>query len=98
MIACFAAPPEQSDRIQGHAGRTVSRRNLYLRLSVSGAASASLYCLLYFYESEIMQAFTRTDGMYPVLPVLAAFLFSFTHGAFTAYFWEALGVTARAAK
>ena len=76
----------------------MSRRNLYLRLSLSGAASASLYGVLYFFESEIMQAFTRTDGLYPVLPVLAAFLFSFTHGAFTAYFWEALGVTARGTK
>lgn len=76
----------------------MSKRDLYRKLFVSGAASASLYCLLYSYESEIMQAFTRTDGFYPVLPVLAAFLFSFTHGAFTAYFWEALGVTARRTK
>ena len=76
----------------------MSKRNLYLRLFVSGAASASLYFVLYSYESEVMQAFTRTDGVYPVLPVLAAFVFSFTHGAFTAYFWEALGVTARRTK
>lgn len=67
---------------------------LYLKLIVSGAVSASLYFLLYFYEKEIMAAFTRTDGLYPALPVLAAFVFSFAHGAFTGYFWEALGVTA----
>lgn len=73
----------------------MSKRKLYLKLFVSGAASASLYVLLYVYESEIMESLTRIDGWYPVLPVLAAFLFSFTHGAFTAYFWEALGVTAR---
>lgn len=76
----------------------MSKRDLYLKLFVSGAASTSLYFLLYFYESEIMEGFTRTDGFYPMLPVLAAFLFSFTHGAFTAYFWEALGVTARRTK
>ena len=29
------------------------------------------------------------------LPVVAAFVFSFAHGAFTAYFWDVLGVKAR---
>ena len=76
----------------------MSKRSLYLKLFVSGAASASLYFLLFLYESEIMQGFTRTDGFYPALPVLAAIVFSFTHGAFTGYFWEALGVTARRMK
>jgi hypothetical protein len=71
------------------------KRGLYLRLLVSGVISASLYVLLYTYEKEIMAAFTRTDGWYPALPVLAALVFSFVHGAFTGYFWEALGVTAR---
>jgi Na+-driven multidrug efflux pump len=76
----------------------VSRRSLYLRLFVSGAISASLYFLLYLYEREIMQSFTRSDALYPALPVLAAFVFSFAHGAFTGYFWEALGVIARPRK
>jgi hypothetical protein len=66
-----------------------------LKLGVSGVISASLYLLLYFYEREILESFTRTDGLYPALPVIAAFVFSFAHGAFTAYFWEALGVTPR---
>jgi hypothetical protein len=57
--------------------------------------SGVLYLGLYLYENEIMAAFTRTDGLYPALPVVAALVFSLAHGAFTAYFWEALGVTAR---
>jgi hypothetical protein len=73
----------------------VTKHGLYVRLGVSGVVSASLYFLLYSFEREIMQAFTRTDGLYPALPVIAAFIFSFAHGAFTAYFWEALGVTGR---
>jgi hypothetical protein len=76
----------------------VSKSDLYIKLSISGAISAGLYFLLYFYEKEIMESFTRTDGFYPALPVLAALLFSFAHGAFTGYFWEALGVSARARK
>jgi hypothetical protein len=42
-----------------------------------------------------MAAFTRTDGWYPALPVITAFAFSFTHGAFTGYFWDVLGIAAR---
>jgi len=64
---------------------------------LSGAASALCYGLLFVYEKEVMAAFTRTDGWYPALPVLAAFAFSFAHGAFTGYFWEVMGVVARPA-
>lgn len=70
----------------------------YPQLIATGLLSAALYLLLYLYEREIMQAFTRTDGWYPALPVIAAFVFSFAHGAFAAYFWEALGVTGRRAQ
>ena len=62
---------------------------------MSGALSALCYLLLYFYESEILANFTRTDGLYPMLPVAAAFVFSFAHGAFTGYFWEVVGIHAR---
>jgi hypothetical protein len=33
-------------------------------------------------------------GMYAVLPIVTAFLFSFFHGAFTGHFWTVLGVEA----
>ena len=63
----------------------------------SGAASALCYVLLFANENQVMAAFTRTDGWYPTLPVLTAFLFSLAHGAFTGYFWEVMGVVARPA-
>ena len=62
---------------------------------LSGAASVLCYTVLFTYEKEVMALFTRTDGWYPVLPVLTAFVFSLAHGAFTAYFWEVVGVQAR---
>ncbi len=62
------------------------------RLVIAGTATAALYALLFANEKEVMASFTRTDGLYPLLPVLAAFAFSFSHGAFTAYFWDVLGV------
>lgn len=64
---------------------------------LSGAASALCYVALFAYEKEVMALFTRTDGWYPLLPVLTAFGFSFAHGAFTGYFWEVIGVVARPA-
>ena len=67
----------------------------YPQLIASGIASGTLYFLLYFYEPEILAAFTRTDGWYPALPVVAAFVFSIAHGFFTACFWEVLGVKGR---
>jgi len=73
----------------------VRRSKPYPRLIASGIVSGSLYLLLFLYEREILAAFTRTDGWYPALPVIAAFVFSFAHGAFTAYFWEVLGIRGR---
>ena len=70
-------------------------RLLWLKLALSAAASFLCYAMLFVYEKEVMRAFTRTDGWYPVLPVAAAFVFSLAHGAFTGYFWEALGIRAR---
>ena len=67
----------------------------WVPLILSGAASAACYVLLFTYQDEVMAAFTRTDGWYPVLPIVTAFVFSFAHGAFTGYFWEVLGVKAR---
>jgi hypothetical protein len=64
----------------------------YGKLVVSGALSITLYALLYAFEAEIMAYFTRTDGLYFLLPIAAAFAFSLAHGAFTGYFWDVIGI------
>ena len=64
---------------------------------LSGVASALCYVMLFAYEEEVLALSTRTDGWYPVLPVVTALVFSLAHGAFTAYFWEVMGVVARPA-
>lgn len=71
------------------------KRKPYLELVISGLASGFLYLLLYLYRDEIMATFTRTDGWYPALPIVTAFVFSFAHGAFTNYFWDVVGIGAR---
>ena len=73
----------------------MARRKPYAELVVSGLVTASLYLLLFVYEKEIMQVYTRTDGFYPALPIITAFAFSFAHGAFAGYFWEVVGIRAR---
>lgn len=70
-------------------------RPLRVKLLLSGGATIACYTALFAYEKEVMGAFTRTDGLYPLLPVIAALAFSLAHGTFTGYFWEALGVRAR---
>ena len=62
------------------------------KLFAAGAVTAMLYTLLFAFEKDVMASFTRTDGLYPFLPIAAAFAFSLSHGAFTGYFWDALGV------
>lgn len=69
-----------------------AKRRPWGGLLATGITTAAMYTLLFRYEREVMATFTRTDAWYPMLPVLAAFAFSFSHGAFTGYFWEVLGV------
>ena len=77
------------------AGDSRVQRKPYLGLLLSALASGALYLALYLWHAEIMAAYTRTDGWYPALPIVTAFMFSFSHGAFAGYFWAVLGVTAR---
>ncbi len=70
------------------AGRLITRATLF------GFISLVLYFLLYFFEDSIL-AFTTRGGWYFVAPVIIAFVFSYVHGNFTAYFWDILGIKAK---
>ncbi|MFA7096372.1 MAG: hypothetical protein WC383_07770 [Gammaproteobacteria bacterium] len=59
-----------------------------------GFASAGLYLLLFVYAKAIMQ-YSAQGGWYFVIPVAVAFVFSYVHGNFTSYFWDALGIKAK---
>jgi hypothetical protein len=65
-----------------------------------GLGSAICYGILFFHlnDKDMMRLFTRTDGLYPALPVVAAFVFSFFHGGFTGYFWDVIGIQAKVAR
>jgi hypothetical protein len=59
-----------------------------------GSASAALYLVLFLAERPVLELSSR-GGWYFLLPVAIAFAFSILHGAFTGYFWDALGIKAK---
>ncbi|MBI2312229.1 MAG: hypothetical protein HYU77_07005 [Betaproteobacteria bacterium] len=64
-----------------------------------GTASIALYAVLFVYSDRFVEWAERTrDGekLLFIIPIVVAFVFSYVHGAFTGYFWDALGF--RAAK
>lgn len=69
-------------------GRQVARTLLL------GALTGVLYWLLFAHERTILDL-TAKGQWYFIVPLVIAFVFSFAHGAFTAEFWNALGVRAR---
>ncbi|CAG0957425.1 hypothetical protein BURK1_00529 [Burkholderiales bacterium] len=65
------------------------------KLVYYGLGSAACYVALFANEQAVMATFTRTDGVYWLLPVATAFVISYFHGGFTGCFWEVLGVQAK---
>ncbi len=59
-----------------------------------GIGSVVLYTLLLSNQDLINQTFTR-GGLYALLPIITAFIFSIVHGNFTGNFWTVLGVEAK---
>ena len=66
------------------------------KTAVLGALVLGLYAGLFLAEDPILRLSTQGGWMF-VVPVIIAFLFSFVHGAFTANFWDTLGIKARTA-
>ncbi|MDZ7802760.1 hypothetical protein [Thiohalophilus sp.] len=63
-----------------------------------GVLSLELFRLLYVYNDEIRhmaEATSRGDKTLFFVPIIIALVFSLVHGAFTGYFWEALGISAK---
>lgn len=59
-----------------------------------GAVSLAFYLILFANETAVLDLAKQAHWMF-VVPIAIAFLFSFVHGAFTAAFWDALGIKAR---
>ena len=62
-------------------------------LVITGIVSIVMYGLLLSKQDLINSTFGK-GGMYAILPIVTAFLFSFVHGTFTGHFWTVLGIEA----
>lgn len=63
------------------------------RTALLGVGTGVLYWWMFANEREVLELSSK-GHWYFVLPLVIAFVFSFVHGAFTADFWDALGVKA----
>ncbi len=70
-----------------------TKKKPYLKALLWGAVSVAIYAALLQYQDAITATFGK-GGMYAVLPIATAFLFSIVHGSFTGHFWTVMGVEA----
>ena len=66
-----------------------------------GLLSAVLYVLLFQHSDMLVRLAELTrqgDKMFFFVPIAIALIFSLVHGAFTAHFWEALGLKPKSTK
>lgn len=65
-----------------------------VQLVVFGALSLAAYITLFANESLVTDTFTK-GGYYAAYPIIAAFFFSFVHGAFASNLLSVLGLEAK---
>ncbi|HXY55799.1 MAG TPA: hypothetical protein VEM40_14130 [Nitrospirota bacterium] len=63
------------------------------KLIVMGIISIAFYSALLLKQDLVNSTFAK-GGMYALLPIITAFVFSFVHGSFTGNFWTVLGIEA----
>jgi hypothetical protein len=63
------------------------------KLILMGVISLALYTIL-LVKQDIVNEYVGRGGLYAILPILTAFIFSFFHGSFTGNFWTVLGIEA----
>lgn len=70
-----------------------SKKKAFIKMISMGIISIALYIALLLEQDIITNYFTK-GGLYAMLPLASAFVFSFAHGSFTSNFWRALGIRA----
>ncbi|MFN6961420.1 MAG: hypothetical protein ACK4N6_04190 [Rhodocyclaceae bacterium] len=69
-------------------------KRLWCRTILWGAMTAFLYAMLFIGADTVIQMARETPRRpwLVLVPIAIAFAISFTHGAFTGLFWEAMGL------
>jgi len=70
-----------------------SRKKPVAAMIVTGLISLALYAALLMKQDLLIDVFGR-GGLYALLPIVTAFIFSYFHGQFTGHFWSVLGIEA----
>jgi len=70
-----------------------TKKKPVVAMIVMGIVSIALYTALLQKQDLVNETFAK-GGMYALLPIITAFVFSYFHGGFTGHFWTVLGVEA----
>jgi hypothetical protein len=73
--------------------QSTTRKKPVAAMIVMGIISVALYATLLAKQDLVNSTFSR-GGLYALLPIITAFVFSYFHGTFTGHFWTVLGVEA----
>jgi hypothetical protein len=73
--------------------QSTTRKKPVVAMIVMGIISVALYATLLAKQDLVNSTFSR-GGLYALLPIITAFVFSYFHGTFTGHFWTVLGVEA----
>ena len=72
---------------------STTKKKPVVAMVVMGIVSVALYATLLMQQDMINNTFAK-GGLYALLPIITAFVFSYFHGNFTGHFWTVLGVEA----
>jgi hypothetical protein len=73
--------------------QSTTRKKPVVAMIVMGLISVALYATLLAKQDLVNSTFAK-GGLYALLPIITAFVFSYFHGTFTGHFWTVLGVEA----
>jgi len=73
--------------------QSTTRKKPVAAMIVMGIISVALYATLLAKQDLVNNTFSK-GGLYALLPIITAFVFSYFHGTFTGHFWTVLGVEA----
>ena len=72
---------------------TEQKQRPYAQTALFGVVSIALYVLL-LARQDLINENVAKGGLYALLPIAMAFVFSFFHGNFTGCFWTSCGIEA----
>lgn len=73
------------------------KKKPYLQVVLLGIISVASYGGVFMYQEEVTE-FTTRGAFYAALPLIAAFYFSFVHGAFSSGVLSVFGIEAKKKK